>query len=146
MKRPVGVTIVSIIAFVGGGVLLLMSLGYLGFASLQTRLLLGTTAGFDATIMLASGVISLVLAVLSVATGVGMMSLKRWGWLTGIVAWVSALVLSVIQIVVSGFALMPVFTVLIAVATLAFLSREQVFEAVGIEAPEHITTHHPSAA
>lgn len=146
MKRPVGVTIVSALAFVGGGALLLMSLGYLGFASLQTPLLLGATAGYDSTMLLGSGLITLALGVLSIAMGIGMMSLKRWAWLTGIVVWVSTLVLSAIQLAVNGIAVMPVLAVLISVAILVYLSREQVFGAVGIETPEHFTTHHPSAA
>lgn len=146
MKRPVGVTVVSVLVFVGGGILLLTALPYLGFTALQSPLFLGTTTGFDSVAMLGSGVIGMVLGVLSIAVGIGLLSLKRWAWLTGLVVWVSTLVLSAIQLAVSGIAVLPILTVVLSVAILVYLTREQVFGAVGVEVPEHYTTHRPSAA
>ncbi len=56
MKRPVGVTIVSVLAIIGGAIQLLSSLGYLGFSALRTTDCLGTLSGISPVMILGTGV------------------------------------------------------------------------------------------
>ena len=46
---------------------------------------------------------------------------------------------------VTGIALVPVLSALVAVAILIYLSTASVREALGVEIGSHYTTHHPSA-
>ena len=102
MKRPVGITIVSVLAIIGGGIQLLASLGYLGFTALRTPLILGVVSGMSPAMLLGTGVLSLIIGVLAIAFGIGALSLKSWSWLTGLIVWGVSLVFSVVQLSVTG--------------------------------------------
>jgi hypothetical protein len=145
MKRPVGVTVVSVLAIIGGAIQLLSSLGYLGFSGLRTSVILGVVSGLSPAMMLGSGVLSLVVGVLAIGFGIGALSLKSWAWITGLVVWGVSLVFSVVQLAVIGFGILPVVSAVVALAILIYLSSAPVREALGIESGGHYTTHHPSA-
>jgi hypothetical protein len=145
MKRPVGVTIVSVLAIIGGGIQLLASLGYLGFTALRTSLILGTVSGITPTMILGTGVLSVLIGVLAIAFGIGALSLKTWSWLTGLIVWGTSLLISVVQLAVTGVAFVPVVSGIIAVAILVYLSSAPVRTALGVETGDHYTTHTPSA-
>jgi len=145
MKRPVGVTIVSVLAIIGGALVFLSSLGYLGLAALRTSMFIGVISGLSPSLVLGTGVISLIVGVMAIAFGFGALSMKSWAWLTGVVVWGTSLVLSVVQLAVTGIALIPTLTAVVAVAILGYLSSAPVREALGVQTGEHYTTHHPSA-
>ncbi len=146
MKRPVGITIVSVLALIGGGIQVLSSLGYFGLTTLRTPLILGVVSGMSPAMILGTGVLSLIIGVLAIAFGIGALSLKSWSWLTGIVVWGTSLVFSLIQLSVTGISVLPVLAAIFAVSILAYLSTVSVREALGVEVGGHSTTHHPSAA
>ncbi len=146
MKRPVGITVVSILAIIGGGIQLLASLGYLGFTGLRTPLILGVVSGMSPAMLLGTGVLSLVIGVMAIAFGIGALSLKSWSWITGLIVWGVSLVFSVVQLSVTGFSVLPVLAAIFALAILVYLSSETVRDALGIEVGSHSSTHHPSAA
>jgi len=146
MKRPVGITVLSILAIIGGGIQLLSSLGYFGLTTVRTPLILGVVTGMSPAMILGTGVLSLIIGVLAIAFGIGALSLKSWAWMTGLVVWGVSLVFSVIQLSVTGISVLPVLAALFAVAILVYLSSAPVREALGVEVGSHSTTHHPSAA
>lgn len=145
MKRPVGVTIVAVLAIIGGSMQLLSSLGYLGLSALRTPILLGAVTGIAPAMMFWIGVLSLSIGVLAIASGIGALSLKKWAWLTSLVVWGTGLILSVIQMGVTGFGVVSVASGIIALAILIYLMTVPVFSAFGIETAEQRSTHHPSA-
>ena len=145
MKRPVGVTIVSVLAIIGGGIQLLASLGYLGFSAIQTSLILGTVSGISPLMVLGTGLLSLVIGVLAITFGFGALSLKSWSWMTGLVVWGVSLAFSIVQLAVTGIAVIPVVSALVAIGILAYLASSPVREALGVESGDHYTTHTPSA-
>jgi len=87
----------------------------------------------------------LIIGATSIAFGVGALSMKSWAWLTGLVVWGTSLVLSIVQLAVTGTALIPVLSAIVAVAILGYLASSSVREAFGVEIGSHSTTHHPSA-
>ena len=145
MKRPVGVTIVSVLGILGGAIMLLSSLGYLGVTALRTSLILGVMSGISPIMVLGTGVLSMIIGVVAITFGIGALSLKSWAWMTGVVVWGASLVLSVLQLAVAGTAVIPLLSAVVAVAILGYLSSASVREAFGVEIGGHSTTHHPSA-
>jgi hypothetical protein len=145
MKRPVGVTIVSVLAIIGGAIQLLASLGYLGFSALRTTIVLGTLSGITPVMIMGTGVLSMIIGVLAIAFGIGALSLKSWSWLTGLFVWGASLLVSVVQLAVTGVAFVPVVSGIIALAILVYLSSTPVRSALGVETGDHYTTHTPSA-
>ena len=89
--------------------------------------------------------LSLIIGVASIAFGVGALSLKSWAWPMGIVVWGGSLILSVVQLAVTGIALIPVLSAIVAVAILGYLASSSVREVFHVEIGSHSTTHHPSA-
>jgi hypothetical protein len=91
MQRPVGVTIIEILYFLGAALCVLIGVGImLGgglFASLLSQQGQGGAAGagFLAGLGVALGVIVLVLAVIPVLTGWGLWKLKSWARILAIV-------------------------------------------------------------
>ncbi len=146
MKRPVGVTILSVLALIGGSVLVLSSLGYLGISALRTSILVGVLSGMPPLLVMSAGVVSLILGGLAITFGIGALSMKSWAWMTGMVVWSLSLVLGIAQLALTGISVVPVLSVVIGIAILAYLASGSVREAFGIESGEHYTTHHPSAA
>jgi hypothetical protein len=145
MKRPVGITVVSVLAIIGGAIQLLAALGYLGLSALRTSLILGVVSGISPAMMLGTGALSLIIGVTAIAFAIGALSLKSWAWVTGLIVWGVSLVVSVIQMAVIGVAFVPVATALVAVAIIVYLSSTTVREALGVQSSEQYTTHHPSA-
>jgi hypothetical protein len=146
MKRPVGVTILSVLALIGGSILVLSSLGYLGISALRTSILVGVVSGMSPMLVVSTGIVSLVLGGLAIAFGIGALGMKSWAWLTGMVVWSLSLVLGVVQLAVTGISVVPVLSVLFAIAILAYLASGSVRDAFGVEGGGHYTSHHPTAA
>lgn len=98
MKRPTGVTILAILAIIGG--ILGVLGGLLGLAG--GALLAGGAAGAAGTA--ASGTlaifsaISLVIGILDIVLGIGLLGLKSWAWTLGVALQVIGLVIAIVQI------------------------------------------------
>jgi len=79
MERPTGVTILSVLAFIGAGFCVLGALGLLllggVMASRMTSMPIGMIGGIGAAV---ASVFFLVLAVVYVVLGVGMWKLQNW--------------------------------------------------------------------
>lgn len=133
MKRPVGVTILAIIALIYGAFsLLLVLLGTLG--------LLLKTSGV-APITYSSGTLvyatisDAVLGALYLAFGIGAFWLKSWAWMAGLVALALDIVrqiVGLIQGVSTSKIIIAVITIVIALVLIGYLVRPHVRAAFGI--------------
>ena len=125
MGRPAGVTILSVLAFIGAGVLFLVALGALFggaiISSTAEHPRLGMLAGVGAVII---GVFLLALAALDVVIGLGLWKLQNWARILAIVFSGIGLLVSIFSLV-SPFAHMHMFFFI-------FLVRQLVFAAIEI--------------
>lgn len=135
MKRPVGVTILAVIAIIYGIFnLLLTLLGLLGSALLASGF--GNAAAKYSAGPLAYATVSdAVLGVLYLAFGIGAFMMKRWAWTAGVVALVLEVVHQIVGLVIQGFSVSKVVTtviiVVIALLLLWYLFRPNVRAAFG---------------
>jgi uncharacterized membrane protein (DUF2068 family) len=103
MQRPTGVTILAILAAIGGILLLCPSLAAIGLGGLvggvvgsQFGVAAGAATGGLVAIL---GVVALVLAVLELAFAYGAWGLKPWAWTLGVAAEIISIVLTLIRLV-----------------------------------------------
>ncbi len=135
MKRPVGVTILAVIAIMYGIFSLLLALlGLLGSALVVSGV--GNVANRYSIGTLAYATISdAVLGILYLAFGIGAFSLKRWAWTTGVVALVLDVVREIVGVVIHGFSASNIvgfsITIVIALLLLWYLFRPNVRAAFG---------------
>lgn len=127
--RPVGVTIIAILAILGGLVQLISGLAFLGITALAVP---GMEAGaFAEGVGIAAGVVMFIMAVLSVVFGVGALMLKPWAWMLGIVLFGISLVANLVLMFTSAVSTSAVISALIAAIVLAYLYTARVREAFG---------------
>lgn len=81
MQRPTGVTILAILAAIGGVLGLLGGLALVGFGGLAGGLVGAAIGGF----VVISGLILLVLAVLELVLAYGFWTLQPWAWQLGVI-------------------------------------------------------------
>jgi hypothetical protein len=102
MARPVGVTILAVLAIIGG--IALLCLG--GVALLGSSAISGAVAAsgqattVSAGALQVSGGISAVLGVLYLVLGVGLLQLRGWAWMLGVGLSIVSLVAGVVEIAV----------------------------------------------
>ncbi len=124
-SRPTGVTILAVLAAIGGVLGLLGSLGLiLGGGAVAAA------SGTDATVLLITGVLSLVLAILSLAFAYGAWTLQGWAWMLGIVAEAISILFGLYYIV-TGQIVSGVINILIGAIIIYYLFRPNVKQAFG---------------
>lgn len=138
MKRPVGITILAVIAIVYGIFnLLLALLGLLGSALLASRVAAAAIKYSAGTLAYAT-ISDAVLGIVFLAFGIGALRLKGWAWTIGIAALVLELVRQIVGVVIQGFTVGTIVrdtvTVVIAVVLLWYLFRPNVRAAFGTAA------------
>ena len=135
MKRPIGVTILAVIAIIYGIFSLLLALlGLLGSALLAS----GT---YSAAVKYSAGTLAYatisdaVLGILYLAFGIGAFRLKGWAWTTGVVALVLDILRNIVSLVIRGSSagsiVVPIVTIVIALVLLWYLFRPNVRAAFG---------------
>ena len=145
MQRPVGVTILAVLCFIGAALLVICGLVLLlGGAWLATLRSAHAGAGLPpAAVLLAgmgavAGIIVLALAALNVVVGIGLLGLKSWARILLIVLIAIGLVLSVLGLfsVLMAFHIGMVIRQLIVIAIdvwiLYYLFRPHVKQAFGV--------------
>jgi hypothetical protein len=95
MKRPTGVTILAILALIGG---ILSLLGGFGLVALGASSTLATSSVISGTSATLFGLVAIVTGVLALAFAIGAFRGAGWAWVLGIVAEVLNLVSYVVQI------------------------------------------------
>lgn len=135
MKRPVGVTILAVIAIVYGIFSLLLALlGLLGSALLASGV--GNVgATYSAGALVYATISDVVLGILYLAFGIGAFHLKGWAWTAGVVALVLDVVRQLVGFVIQGFSaskiIVSAITLVIALLLLWYLFRPNVRAAFG---------------
>jgi hypothetical protein len=133
MKRPVGVTILAVIASIYGVFSLLLALLGL-FGSLLKASGVAPIAYSSGTLAYAT-ISDAVLGILYLAFGIGAFRLKGWAWIMGVVALALDVVRSLGSFVIQGFSIskiaVPSFTIVIALLLLWYLFRPNVRAAFG---------------
>ena len=104
MQRPLGVTILAILAAIVGVLGLCAALALVGLGGLAGGLLAGSQLGAQAGLLvgglgIAFGVFTLVIALLEIAFAYGAWDLRPWAWMLGIVAQGISFVLALVRLV-----------------------------------------------
>ena len=118
-RRPTGVTILGVLAILGGiagliGGVTLIGLGLLIGTLLASQIsnqltlagypgLSGLEAGLIGTIVIVLGVVVLLVGILYLAVGIGFFGGKGWAWTLGLIASVINVVLSIVQIAFGSY-------------------------------------------
>ena len=138
MKRPVGITILAVVAVIYGIFnLLLALLGLLGSALLASRVAAAAIKYSAGTLAYAT-ISDAVLGIVFLAFGIGAFRLKGWAWTTGIAALVLELVRQIVGVVVQGLSVGTIvrdsITIVIALVLFWYLFRRNVRAAFGTAA------------
>jgi hypothetical protein len=125
--RPQGVTILAILAAIGGVLGIIAGAALLGFGGLAA----GSGGGFLAGFIAIFGLVAIAQSVLLLAFAYGAWTLQPWGWTLGVVAEVIGLVLSGLSILNGDSITSQIVSILIAVAILYYLFTPAVKAAFG---------------
>jgi hypothetical protein len=135
MKRPVGVTILAVIAIIYGILSLLLALlGLLGSALLASGTY-GASVHYSAGTLAYATISDALLGILYLAFGIGAFTLKGWAWTAGVVALLLDILRNIVSVFVRGFSasaiVVPIITIVIALVLLWYLFRPNVRAAFG---------------
>jgi hypothetical protein len=128
MKRPLGVTIIAVLAIIGAAIALFDGLAFLGVNSFG--LALGSQGAF-ATLALGTGIALLVSAIVQLTFGIGALGLKPWAWTLGVVVFALTLLVELVVMLSMGIAAASVSTALVSAVVLGYLYTHDVREAFG---------------
>jgi hypothetical protein len=131
MKRPVGITILAILAIIGGVLQLLGGLSFLGITALAVPGL--EAAGLAEGFGLGAGTVLIIMSVLSVVFGIGALMLRSWAWTLGVVLFGISLVANLVIMFMGGLTVSVVVSALIAAGIIAYLYTDSVRTAFGHE-------------
>lgn len=133
MKRPVGVTIIAVIAIIYGIFSLLLAL----LALLGTGLVTAGVGHVQYAIgtLIYALIADAVLGILYLIFGIGAFQLKGWAWMTGVVALVLDVIRTIAGVAINGYSaskiITPAITVVIALLLLVYLFLPNVRAAFG---------------
>lgn len=125
--RPQGVTILAVLAAIGGVLGIVAGAALLGFGGLAA----GSGGGFMAGFIAIFGLIAIAQSVLLLAFAYGAWTLQPWGWTLGVIAEVIGLVLSGLFILNGSSISSQIVGIVIAVAILYYLFTPNVKVAFG---------------
>ena len=133
MQRPVGVTILAVIAILYGIFSLLLALlGLLGSALLASGV---GNVKYSAGTLAYATITDAVIGILYLAFGIGAFRLKGWTWTTGVAAFVLDVVRQMVGVVMHGLSASNIvgfiITIVIALVVLWYLLRPHVRAAFG---------------
>jgi len=131
MQRPQGITILAVLALIGGLLALFAAVALFGLGALSSAAL-GNVGGFifgGAAIVL--GIITLISAALSLGFAYGAWYLKPWGWILGVASQVLSVVITLINVIRGADFLGQLLSLVIAGAILYYLFTPEVKRAFG---------------
>ena len=142
MKRPTGVTILAVLAIIGGVLEIFAALSVIGLLFAALALSGAAAAGGavgGAASVAAAGLVGIfvtiwlgILGVISVIYGVGALGLKPWAWTVGVIWCYVAAISDVVNMFTSrGGIISAIIGILIALAILYYLFTDEVRAAFG---------------
>jgi hypothetical protein len=131
MKRPVGVTIIAVIAIIYGIFnLLLVLLAVIGIG-LAASGVAAVATKYDVGTLAYAAIWDAILGILYLVFGIGAFRLKGWAWTTGVAVLVLELVRNIAGYFISGVGALSIITSVIALLLLWYLLRPNVRAAFG---------------
>jgi hypothetical protein len=133
MRRPVGVTIIAVLAIIGAVLGLFASLSLLGISGLGFLGIQGTSSSvvLGASVLAAFGVAWMISAVLQLVFGVGALQLRPWAWTLGVILYVVSLLGYVVSLFTVGITFSTVIGIVVVAIILAYLYTHDVRQAFG---------------
>lgn len=125
--RPTGVTILAVLAAIGGVLGLLGGIALLGLGGLAAAGGSGLLASYGAIF----GILAIVQGALALAFAYGAWTLQPWAWMLGIVAFGISLGLSVLNVVGGGNIGSQAISIVIGIAIIYYLFTPAVKQAFG---------------
>jgi len=138
--RPTGVTILGVLAILGGIAGLFAGVALIGLGLLVGTLLAsqisnqvtlagypglsGLEAGLIGTIVMVIGVVVLLMGILYLAVGIGFFGGKGWSWTLGVIVSVIGIVLAIVQVAFGSWG--SIVSLLIGGLILYYLMRPHV--------------------
>lgn len=133
MKRPVGITVLGVLAIIGGVIGIVASLPLLGISTMAIAGFSGTAAGLAGGAMMFYGVVLLALSIVQLAFGIAAMSLRSWSWVLGVIVSGVGVVLGIAQLFSVGITGSVVVSLAIYAIVLSYLYSHDVRAAFGHE-------------
>jgi uncharacterized membrane protein (DUF2068 family) len=112
------VTILAILAFLGGILGLLGGLAIVAGAGIAGGLL-----GIDVTILMVLGAVAAILGLLYIVTGVGLWKMAMWGWTLGVVVSILAILQALWNFVTFQDLTSAAISIIIALIILGYLLK-----------------------
>jgi hypothetical protein len=119
--RPTGITILAVLAILSGFLQLLFALPLMGLNLMQSAGVVSSVTG---------GFVALVLGVIWLAAGIGLLQLKPWAWMLGVIAVGLSVLGAIWSMFTSGFCVGFMSLILPAIV-LWYLTRPHVKAAFG---------------
>lgn len=117
--RPIGITILAVVALLGGLLNILVGTDLLGLS--------GATTASDGDLAVPVGILMLLSAALLIVDAYGLWALKAWGWTLAVVLMVLAFLLNLLQYVNDNTLLVPMLvSAVIPAAILWYLFQPNV--------------------
>jgi len=134
MKRPVGVTVLGVLAIVGAmisllGALPLIGMSGLGFLSLSDSM--SGAVALGSTLGISIGVVMMALAIVQLVFGIGALQLRSWAWTLGVVLYGLTLANYLVSLFTIGFTLPLILGIVVVGVIIAYLYSHDVREAFG---------------
>jgi hypothetical protein len=121
--RPTAITIIAVLALIGGIVLILGGLALIGLGGVAAAV---GAAGAGGLAFL-WGLVTIVEGVAELAIAYGFWTLKAWAWRLGVILAFASVVLSIVGIVFRGFDLVNIaLTIVIAAVWIYYLNLPSV--------------------
>jgi hypothetical protein len=130
MKRPVGVTILAVIAIIYGIFSLLLAFLALVGIGFKASGVATTAVSYGVGTLAYAAISDAILGILYFVFGIGAFRLKGWAWTAGVVALVLDLVRYIVGDIISGFRVTSLIG-LVALVLLWYLFRPNVRAAFG---------------
>lgn len=126
MKRPIGVWIIGIIAFLAGVLRILAGLTALGIGGLALTGSLGQESGVSGGEALGIGVFNLVVGIVVLLFALSFLALKRWAWTAMMLIQWLTIIAVVLQFVFDGFNWASLVGIVIPVLLIVYLGSKGV--------------------
>jgi hypothetical protein len=148
MKRPMGVTILAVLAIVGGIVNIVLALPYLGVTALALPGVVASIGSLGTGVLMSLGVGMLLIGAIQLMFGIGAMQLRSWAWVMGVIGYGLSVLSAIVSVATVGFTSSVMLSGVIAVAILAYLFTHDVRTAFDHEDGSlfHSSHHTPMGA